>query len=484
MAMQINGCSGQFHNLSLNTVYEPATTKFNNKPCWVARSSTPLYIFHTKKTRWVIGRQMDDGSRCYAFVEDKDNGDAPAETGWKIGSTDPPWAEDPRMRCVSVKASEDHFVKLRLALEDDMKRYGLVEANSLAALWKKMDRDGNGEIELSEMEALVIEMVKSGVWPDFMNQKDALELAFKTTLADSEDGDAQLEQEEFHDLLLNMFWFCKLHDDFRDIDNSNDGTLDASEFAKGMEKLGIHMTSEELRREIAQIDCDGSGTCDFGEFCKYVRDRVHPEHNTSWDSDKANAQKTTESMRKKQGDSTNGVMTRKKNFADFDALEKKIKALCADDGNKGVAKLWKRLDFNGNNLVSLAEIDKWVVENYPLLNHKPALIRAQQATLEEGGGEEYIHKKDFKRLLANLFYFNKLFWLFDQTDGDHDRRMDFKEFQWCVTMCGEKMSERKAQSEFKKIDTNGGGIILFDEFCKYFTQKQCPQGLAEFIADE
>ena len=27
---------------------------------------------------------------------------------------------------------------------------------------------------------------------------------------------------------------------------------------------------------------------------------------------------------------------------------------------KGLQKMWKSLDFNGNNRVSLAEIDKWV----------------------------------------------------------------------------------------------------------------------------
>jgi len=28
----------------------------------------------------------------------------------------------------------------------------------------------------------------------------------------------------------------------------------------------------------------------------------------------------------------------------------------------GEGALWRRMDFNGNNIVSLAEIDKWVVE--------------------------------------------------------------------------------------------------------------------------
>jgi hypothetical protein len=70
--------------------------------------------------------------------------------------------------------------------------------------------------------------------------------------------------------------------------------------------------------------------------------------------------------------------------------------------------LWRQLDFNHNGAVSLAgscvwfgksgflsnvttslaEIDKFVVEKYPLLNHKPALMRAYKRTVSrEGGGD-------------------------------------------------------------------------------------------------
>ena len=133
----------------------------------------------------------------------------------------------------------------------------------------------------------------------------------------------------------------------------------------------------------------------------------------------------------------------------------------ANDQEK-LRKMWKRLDFNGNNIVSLAEVDKMVAEQYPLLNHKPALMRAFKATLGAGNGDDWVQKNEFKMLLGNLFYFNKLFWLFDQVDEDHDRRMDLKEFQWCMSMCGLKMSQAKSEAEFKKIDANGGrfGMIL------------------------
>merc|ERR1712216_290806 len=118
------------------------------------------------------------------------------------------------------------------------------------------------------------------------------------------------------------------------------------------------------------------------------------------------------------------------------------------------------------------------VEAYPLLNHKPALMRAYKVTISKkggGDGDDWVEKKEFKKLLANLFYFNKIFWVYDQVDNDKDRRLNLQEFKQCLALCGAGMSNAQAQQEFRKVDKNGGGIILFDEFCRYFTESKCPQ---------
>ena len=80
-----------------------------------------------------------------------------------------------------------------------------------------------------------------------------------------------------------------------------------------------------------------------------------------------------------------------------------------------------------NNKVSLAEIDKMVTSDkfWQICNHKPALMRAYKyATSRAGGGDgdAYIERKEFKALLSNLFYFNKLFLVFDAIDSGSDRR--------------------------------------------------------------
>jgi hypothetical protein len=49
------------------------------------------------------------------------------------------------------------------------------------------------------------------------------------------------------------------------------------------------------------------------------------------------------------------------NVAKFDELEKQLKQTLTDKA--AVDSLWKSLDFNGNGIVSLAEIDKLVVRS-------------------------------------------------------------------------------------------------------------------------
>lgn len=154
----------------------------------------------------------------------------------------------------------------------------------------------------------------------------------------------------------------------------------------------------------------------------------------------------------------------------FDDLEKEI--LSTISTYKGIDGLWKRLDFNGNNIVSLAEIDKFVIENFPLLNNKPALIRAyKKTTLKDGDGDSWVEKKEFRALLSNLFYFNKLFQAFQSLDEDNDRRLDLSEFKKSCFILGLNYTDQEAEAEFNIIDKNNGGIVLFIEFCEWYSDK-------------
>jgi hypothetical protein len=171
-----------------------------------------------------------------------------------------------------------------------------------------------------------------------------------------------------------------------------------------------------------------------------------------------------------ESDISNLEITPKFETEKFDQLEKEI--LERISTYKGIDSLWKSLDFNGNNIVSLAEIDKFVIENFPLLNNKPALIRAyKKTTMKDGDGDSWVEKKEFRALLSNLFYFNKLFQAFQALDEDNDRRLDLGEFKESCSVLGLNYSDEEAEVEFKSIDKNGGGIVLFIEFCEWYSDK-------------
>jgi Ca2+-binding EF-hand superfamily protein len=161
----------------------------------------------------------------------------------------------------------------------------------------------------------------------------------------------------------------------------------------------------------------------------------------------------------------------------LNALEDNIRA---DTKTKTLrTALWQSLDFNGNGIVSLAEIDKWVVERYPLLNSKPALMRAyKKTTLKDGDGDAWVERKEFIKLLRNLFYFNRVFIVFDNIDTDDDRRIDLEEFKTGFEVLN---LDADAEKVFTEIDRNGGGFILFNEFCSWFAKNM---NVEELLADE
>ena len=155
---------------------------------------------------------------------------------------------------------------------------------------------------------------------------------------------------------------------------------------------------------------------------------------------------------------------------DLDALETKIQALTQDAD--GMQKMWKQLDYNGNGLVSLAEIDKLVVERHPLLNKKPALMRAyKHATGKPAPSSTDCALVEFPQLpalLKALFYYNRVYHVFDKIDTDDDRRIDLSEFKAGFAVLGLD-KKHKAEVVFNTIDLNAGGIILFDEFCAWYS---------------
>lgn len=87
-------------------------------------------------------------------------------------------------------------------------------------------------------------------------------------------------------------------------------------------------------------------------------------------------------------------------------------------------------------------------------------------TLEDGNGDAYVQRKEFVALLRNLFFFSKLWSIFDDICED-DRRINRAEFQAGLNRLGFNLTAEDVSNAFNDMDVNEGGQILFDEFCAY-----------------
>jgi len=476
-AIKIQGKSGKYSNI--NGVYELMSSQHHDRPCWVYRDVLPMYVFHTGKSRWVVSKRLDDGSKCYAYIQDTGKDPTQAQGPWCSVDSSGEWHSDTKINCTRVPSSTDTFVQLRMSLESEMQQYGFNDMAKLRTLWKRLDFNGNNIVSLAEIDKMVVELVAGGSWPAWLNNKPALMRAYKKTILKDGDGDDWVEKREFHSLLLNIFWFNKLWQIFDVVDTGDDRRIDVGEFTRGLSQLGLHLSPQQAQEEFSKIDTNHGGQVLFVEFCAYVRHRVHPDASKAIDADIASGEGLTKVMRKSHGHrATRELKIAPKTVNTFDGIEKKIKGIISD--HQKLLALWHKMDFNGNNIVSLAEIDKLAVEEFPVLNHKPALMRAYKAAIRsDGDTDAWVEKHEFKKLLGYLVYFNKLFWIFEQNDSDKDRRLTYQEFKFCLNAAGANMSEAEIRSDFSKVDRNGGGIILFDEFCKYFAMKSCPQCLTD-----
>ena len=139
------------------------------------------------------------------------------------------------------------------------------------------------------------------------------------------------------------------------------------------------------------------------------------------------------------------------------------------------------MDVNGNGILSLAEVDKGmrdILQIPEIFDMKPVMLRAFNAakTYYKGNkksySDDYIQIQEYRILLKYLRQYFEYFVAFMRVDDDGDRRIDFDEFVGAsdkLALWGIDMSDPEAA--FAECDANGGGKILFDEFCRWAIAK-------------
>ena len=138
-------------------------------------------------------------------------------------------------------------------------------------------------------------------------------------------------------------------------------------------------------------------------------------------------------------------------------------------------------DPNGNNFLSLAEIDKGFKDMgekaKEIYDCKPAMRQAFQASKDyyksrSSLGDDFIERQEFRIFLIYMYQYFEYFKLFEALDANNDQRLEFTEFKKGLTVLSKwGIDIRNPEMEFRKIDTNNGGYVLFDEFVDFCIRK-------------
>ena len=169
-------------------------------------------------------------------------------------------------------------------------------------------------------------------------------------------------------------------------------------------------------------------------------------------------------------------------YANFDwnKLISKLQVAKNAEERKKRREMFSAIDMNGNGYVSLAEIDRGIqdVLNLPeVFNCKKPIMRAFQAAktkykAKSKYSDDYIEWMEFRIFLVYLRQYFEYWVMFERVDASGDHKISLDEFKKAIpTMKKWGVVITDPVKEFKKIDKNGGGSIMFDEFCTYAIQK-------------
>ena len=279
------------------------------------------------------------------------------------------------------------------------------------ALFMKLDPNGNGMLSLAELDRGVVML-----WPSF-NNKPAIMRAYK---AADRNGTGFIAKGEFEYFLRFLQYYNNMWMKFSKIDSSADRRVTLDELTNASSVLGI--SSVEAASAFRQMDRNSGGYVLFDEFAMWMA-------KNKTDSEMGHllkvAQKNATSYTPHASINSNSSVCSRGSIKSISSsrrslLPTKLQQLPFPTPQERLA-LFKRLDPNANGHLSLAELDKGILELWPQLNNKPAIMRAYKAADKSGNG--WIGKREFKFFLKYIVAYNELWNSFANIDKSDDRRI-------------------------------------------------------------
>jgi Ca2+-binding EF-hand superfamily protein len=138
------------------------------------------------------------------------------------------------------------------------------ELQRLRATFDDFDKDGSGELDLSELR----EVLRAFLGPKVTERK-----ILRIFKAADTDKSGAIDFQEFVDAMqrirLDEYQEQKAIFDMLDLDHS--GTLESNEFKQACQSLGLTLTDVEIDLLFETYDTNGDRVIDFEEFCQMLK---------------------------------------------------------------------------------------------------------------------------------------------------------------------------------------------------------------------
>ncbi|GAV04400.1 hypothetical protein RvY_14684-2 [Ramazzottius varieornatus] len=165
------------------------------------------------------------------------------------------------------------------------RRFSAPKIEELREAFRIFDKDGDGSITKQELGTV---MRNLGQCPS----EDELQQMLNDI---DSNGDGMFSFEEFVDIMSNMGAFDssnpedeekELRDAFRVFDKQCTGYITSSDLRAVLQCMGESLTEEEIDDMISEVDLDGDGRIDFGEFVAAMCESK-PKDGSSFQSKRA-----------------------------------------------------------------------------------------------------------------------------------------------------------------------------------------------------
>jgi len=359
-------------------------------------------------------------------------------------------------------------------------------------LFDRFDPNGNGYLSLAEVQRGCEEII---ALPEIYESKPVMMRAFQAAKGVSSNnksdlGDDYIERSEFRLLLLYLRNYLEVWQVFEDIDTGDDKRIDLKEFRTAIPILeGWGVEIEDPEASFAEIDTNGGGQVLFHEFADWsikmslILDLEVVEPKVK-DADSFAA--SLDDILSDDGgfdldDDLVDEASEANEPLDWDKIKEKLPAEKTEEQTAQRKELFDRFDPNGNGYLSLAEVQRGceeVIAVPQIYESKPVMMRAFQAAKgvainnKSDLGDDYIERSEFRLLLLYLRNYLEVWQVFAEIDTGDDKRIDLEEFRTAIPILeGWGVPVEDPEASFAKIDTNGGGQILFAEFADWSIKK-------------